>query len=138
MVTNPDAEETDQRVKDNIQWVNQNVEKHLMENIDAVFVMGNERLLSTENIALYEHFSNKKKNVNEWNDMLFVYARRSGVSGLSRDIGGVNDLHELRVGAEWPIMGVQVLTGNGAEIQFSTVSSRVGSASDGGGQDGLI
>jgi len=138
MVTNSDADETNERVMDNIQWVNQNVEKHQMENIDAIFVMGNERLLATENIAFYEHFSNKKKNVDEWNDVLFVYSRRSGISGLSRDIGGVTDLHELRVGSEWPIMDVRVQTGNVAGIQFRTVSSRIGRASGGGGQDGLI
>ena len=93
--------------------------------------------MAPENIPFYKEMMTKKTN--DWKDILFVYARRSGVSGLTRDIGGLEGFHELRVGTEWPIMDVQLQTG-GKDVKLLFREASAGNARKvgGGDDDGLI
>lgn len=120
MVTNSDANETMARLEDNIEWVVSNVDKY-WKNIDAIFVMGYSRLLAEENAPFYDAMVTKKQT--EWNDKLLVYARRASDSGMTRNVGGVENFVELKVGNEWPIMDVRVRTGGGwmAKLDYRDV-----------------
>ena len=110
VVDSGDEEETASRIQDNIDWVNENVVRYL-NDIDVIFMMGNGRFMATENIPFYNEIVTKKKN--EWKDKYIIYARRASETGVLTDIGGLSKFDELRVGAEWPILDVQISTHDG-------------------------
>mmetsp|Transcript_8503 Transcript_8503/g.14909 ORF Transcript_8503/g.14909 Transcript_8503/m.14909 type:complete len:173 (+) Transcript_8503:218-736(+) len=125
MVTNSDGNETLSRLEDNIDWVVTNVEAY-RNNIDAIFVMGYARLLAQENKPFYNAMVTKKQT--EWSDKLLVYARRSSESDITKDVGGVKDFLELKVGNEWPIMDVRVKAKKGkglAKLEYQDVEEVV-------------
>ena len=106
-VTNSNADETFQRMEDNINWVVSNVNAY-KSNADVIFLMGYGRLLASELETFYDAMKAKKES--EWEDKLLVYARRGASSELVKDINGIEGFVELRVGNEWPIMDVRVRT----------------------------
>ena len=123
MVTNADRNETSLRLADNLQWVFDNVDNYF-DHADVIFVMGHGRLVAVENIQFYNQIASKKQN--EWAEKFFVYARRSASTGLTKDIGGLRNFHELRVGSGWPIIDVQIQTSekkDDANIMFRPVKS---------------
>ena len=107
VVTNSDANETSSRLDDDIDWVMENVDAH-REDVDAVFLMGYGRLLASENAKLYDFIKEKKEN--EWKEKLVVYARRAAEPGVEPRLDGIEDLVELKVPNDWPIMDVRVRT----------------------------
>lgn len=117
MVGNTNNANRTQRLVDNIDWVIKNVDEY-GNNIDVIFVMGYGRLLAQENAPFYNAMKAKKES--EWQDKFFIYARRAAESGITSDVGGVQDFVELKVGNQWPIMDVRVRTDadGGARLQY--------------------
>jgi len=120
MVKNADDEsETTTRLEDNLQWVEDNVESNF-NNVDVIFIIGYSRFTTPENMPFYNAMLAKKQN--EWAEKYFVYARRAATSGVSKSMQGLEGFDELRVGAEWPILDVQVSTGAKIEsVKFREV-----------------
>ena len=107
VVQSEDDDETAARIQGNLDWVNKNVESRF-DDIDVIFMMGNGRFMAPYNIPFYNDIVTKKQN--EWKDKYVIYARRAAETGVLKNIGGLDKFDELRVGAEWPILDVQVST----------------------------
>jgi hypothetical protein len=124
VVQSGDDVETAARIQDNLDWVNENVENRL-EDVDVIFMMANGRFMATDNIPFYNEIVKKKQN--EWKDKYVIYARRASETGVLTSIGGLEKFDELRVGAEWPILDVQISTsddkgpGPGAKLRYREV-----------------
>ena len=118
-----DAEETRSRLEDNVAWVSENIAAY-GDRADVVFVMGYGRLLAAENAPFYEALR-AMQSMPGWDDKLLVYARRAGASSLEKDVGGLRNFVELRVGNEWPIMDVRVRTATHAVGVGGATTTRV-------------
>lgn len=110
VVNSGQEEETASRIQDNLNWVTANVEQNI-QDIDAIFMMGHGRFTAEDNMPFYNAILSKKQN--EWKDKYIIYARRASETGVTTNIGGLQKFDELRVGAEWPILDVQISTYEG-------------------------
>ncbi|KAL3790408.1 hypothetical protein HJC23_013580 [Cyclotella cryptica] len=123
VVQSGNANETSTRIQDNLDWVNENVANHF-HHIDVIFIMGHGRLMASDNLPFYDGILNKK--LNEWKDKYIIYARRASGTGVLTNVAGLDKFDELRVGAKWPILDVQISTAEGDETDSgSSLSSAV-------------
>lgn len=103
MVSNEGQGRTENRLEQNLKWLDANVAPH-EDKIIAIFITG---YGSLQDLPYFRDAIISKKQ-GEWKDKMVVYARRAEQTKLVVDVEGVKEFHEITVGKGSPVTDVHL------------------------------